>query len=802
MFKTLFNSRAFLLFVLILAFALRLHALSTPAQPYDIGTYQAWGNHLLSIGPLTFFSTIWSDYLPLPILTFALPSTLSQLLPLSFTVLFKAFNTLLELGLIFALTRATPRSLRPVTLALLLLSPATIGNTSYWGQVDALPSLTSALALLLLTRATPSSNSRFLSALLYGLAVAYKPIMLLLAPVFWLLSVQKNYFWKFPLFSGLTFFLTALPFVSRPWEVFSFLWERALDQAGTYPYLSINAWNLWTLTANPAWIPDNTSVLGLSGRTLGLALFALVTTLTLRQWYRHRLSPAHAPLVSSLILIAFYTVTTRMHERHLLFGLPFLALSLLSFPSRFRTLLYLGLNAFYVLNLYSAFSWVLNDQRWPLPPLVTSLSSWGTVLSLLFLLLHYLYPNMFLTLTQFLKRHALLTLITLLALALRLVNLGHPPAYIFDEVYHAFTAKEYLHNHVEAWEWWTTPPEGVAYEWTHPPVAKYGMVLGMLLFQESEFGYRLGSAVMGVLAIPTLYFLVRALTKNTSLALLSAFLLTIEGTHLAQSRIAMNDSYLLTFYLWALYAAVKSRWRLAGIFYGLALGSKWSALYGLLPLAFLYVRQFLPLARANPRLFVVKLLLSLRLLAIALFVYVLTFTPFILAGHTWAQWWELHRQMWYYHTNLVATHAYQSTPLQWIFSARPVWYWVNYGAGEISHIFVQGNPLILWLGLVALLLLLPLVNTYPTSLFYLLYLIFVVPWIFSPRIMFYYHYLPSAVFLLPLLSTWLITLPRKLIYVVLVLCALSLLLVSPMLYGFPLPTTYWDTFFTLFPTWK
>jgi dolichyl-phosphate-mannose--protein O-mannosyl transferase len=392
--------------------------------------------------------------------------------------------------------------------------------------------------------------------------------------------------------------------------------------------------------------------------------------------------------------------------------------------------------------------------------------------------------------------------ILVFASLLRFINLSHPQAYIFDEVYHGFTAREYLNNHVEAWEWWTKPPEGVAYEWTHPPVAKYGMVLGMLILGEGELGYRVGSAVMGVLGILGLYLFVKRLTNNNNLALLSAFLMTIEGTHIAQSRIAMNDSYMLTYYIWSLYAAVKSRWKMVAILYGLSLGSKWSALYGSVPLVLLYSYNNSFFSKQNFTHYLKHLLFAIRYVLIALAVYVLTFAPFILAGHTWAQWWELHRQMWYYHTTLVATHGYQSTPLQWIFGARPVWYWVQYGEGVISNIYVHANPLILWLGLVALILQLPLIRRFPYFLLYTLYFILFLPWVISPRIMFYYHYLPSAIFLLPILASWLLTLHKKIIYLSLFTLTLSLLFVSPMLYGYPLPVGYWDTLFKIFPTWK
>lgn len=424
-------------------------------------------------------------------------------------------------------------------------------------------------------------------------------------------------------------------------------------------------------------------------------------------------------------------------------------------------------------------------------------------------------------LTPLLFKNKYLFIILILAAALRFINLSHPADYIFDEVYHAFTAREYLHGNIDAWEWWTTPPKDVAYEWTHPPVAKYGMELGMLIFGENSFGWRFGSAVFGVLSILGLYLFIHAFVHRSDIALISAFLVSIEGLHVSQSRIAMNDIYMLCFFIWSLYAAVKMHWKSAAILYGLALASKWSALYGVVPLALIYLNQVIFSSRvlsssraclrrqAKSRdpstlvgMTIGHILKLIRLLLISLAVYILTFAPFILAGHTWAQWWELHRQMWYYHTHLVATHGYQSTPIQWIFDLRPVWYYVKYGDGSLSNIYALGNPLILWLGLVAVFMQIKKILSFKYSLFLLSYLIFTVPWFFSPRIMFFYHYLPSSVFLCVILATWMVSLPKRSMWLTILLCAISYILISPMLYGFHVSTHYWDMLFKLIPSWK
>lgn len=803
MFKKIWQSKYFFWTLIIFALAIRVYGMTTQAQPYDIGTYQAWGNHLLANGSLTFFDTIWSDYLPLPILTFAIPSYLSATFTLDFSLVFKLFNTLIELILIYLIGKNFPYpKIRNSLFIILLLSPATIANTSFWGQVDAIPSLLTLFSLITLINynsSSLSSLSSLLPSLAFGLAVAYKPIMILLAPILWVVAIKKGQWWQFPLFSSMIFFASAIPFVSNFTQIFGFLSSRIFDQAGTYPYLTINGWNLWSLVPNNTWLPDTTSVLGVSGHTFGLLLFASIVVLVFNHWRKSKFNLADSYLIASIIMLSFYTFTTRMHERHLLFGLPFLVLAALYKKS--LLIPYILYTIFYTLNLYSAFSWVINSQTWPFDPWVTSLVSWGTVLTTLTLIVVYLYPRFLSYFLSHLKSHKLLIAILFFATLLRTVNLSHPQAYIFDEVYHAFTAKEYLHNHIEAWEWWTTPPPGVAYEWTHPPVAKYGMVAGMLLFGENEFGYRLGSAVMGIISILGIYLLTSNLFKNKQIALLASLLVSIEGTHLVQSRIAMNDTYMLAFFVWSLYAAIKSRWKASALLYGLALGSKWSALYGVVPLSFIYIYQeLLPLRSIRYTLY--SILYALRILTITLITYILTFAPFILGGHTWAQWWELHRQMWYYHTHLVATHGYQSTPLQWIVGARPVWYWVEYGQGIMSNIYVHANPLILWLGLVALILQLKKVFQFPYTIIYTLYTILVLPWLFSPRIMFYYHYLPSATFLCVVLATWLYSLPVKYRFAALLLCFVSLLLISPMLYGFPMPQSYWNILFTLFPSWK
>lgn len=183
-------------------------------------------------------------------------------------------------------------------------------------------------------------------------------------------------------------------------------------------------------------------------------------------------------------------------------------------------------------------------------------------------------------------------LIIIFAVFTRFWWLDEPKNYIFDEVYHAFTAQEMLHNKKEAWEWWNSAPSGFAYEWLHPPLSKLIMVSSMQIFGENHFGWRFPSALLGVGSIILIYLLALELF-NAKTAFIAGYLATIEGLLLAQSRIAMNDIYvlfflLLAFYLFSLNLNMGTKrsseikfalWLWISISLGLAISSKWSAFF-------------------------------------------------------------------------------------------------------------------------------------------------------------------------------------------------------------------------------
>lgn len=384
-----------------------------------------------------------------------------------------------------------------------------------------------------------------------------------------------------------------------------------------------------------------------------------------------------------------------------------------------------------------------------------------------------------------------LLLIILFTTFLRLFRLDYPNKYIFDEVYHAFTAKEYLIGHKEAWEWWTKPPPGVAYEWTHPPLAKELMTLSMFLFHSQDgWAWRLPGSLLGVLSVFLVYLLAEQLLKSKSAAVISTFIFSIDGLNFVQSRVGMNDIYYVTFLLASLWLILRKKYFLSAVAFGLAISSKWAAIYFVILILYIifHQRQFKKLVFF----FIIPPL-----------VYLASYLPFFLLGHNFHQIIQLHQQMWWYHTKLKATHAYSSPWWSWPLNLYPVWYFVDYGKNTIANIFASGNPAVFWVGFASVILTgFEAVKKRSFNLLVIIlgFLTFWLPWALSPRIMFLYHFSPSVPFLSLCLGHQLNTgfaelKNRKLVIILLILLALNFLIMYPFLTGVPIPRQLVKLFF-------
>ena len=390
--------------------------------------------------------------------------------------------------------------------------------------------------------------------------------------------------------------------------------------------------------------------------------------------------------------------------------------------------------------------------------------------------------------------------VTLLAAFMRFWNLGSPRAFLFDETYYAKDAWSlwrlgYAQNWVEdankailegrySPDLQTGDPEMVV----HPEVGKWLIGAGEQVFGFDPFGWRVASAVVGTLMVLVMIRLVRRLTGSTLLGGIAGLLLCFDGMQFVLSRMALLDIFVAFFLLSAVSCLVADRdwgrarmataleagrrfgpddwgpmlrwrpWRLAaGLLFGLAIASKWSAViplagFGLLVVVWdagarraLGVRSpFLKAAVAD------GILAFGYLVVVAFLVYVSTWAGWLVHHHVyevnlarnnfgpyWGTYtehdpggffpslfqglrslWHYHADVWSFHsTGLIGSeHAYQSDPRAWLLQQRPVVASVDLGIQPgtqgctaptdstcLREVIILGTPVLWWGGVLAVL---------------------------------------------------------------------------------------------------
>lgn len=262
----------------------------------------------------------------------------------------------------------------------------------------------------------------------------------------------------------------------------------------------------------------------------------------------------------------------------------------------------------------------------------------------------------------------------------------------------------------------------------------------MVIFGENAFGWRVVQAILGIGSVFLVYEIGKFIFKDKLVGILSAAIFSLDGLVLVMNRIGMNDTYLLFFSLLSIYLFLKDKNFFSSVAFGLAIASKWSAIYSL-PIFFISH-------------FVLKKKLKLSYLSfliVPVAIYVASYGLMFKTGHTLETFVGVQKQMWWYHTNLKAEHPYTSPAWSWPILVRPIYLYNGPETnGFVSRIYAFGNPSVFWFGLFSIILSIFIsIKEKNKKLGFVIfsYLIFFVPWIASPRIMFLYHYLPSIPFL-------------------------------------------------------
>ncbi len=811
-----FKENKNILILILGAFFLRFALSLFGTLQLDQGTFISWSMNLAENGFRGFYNG-WSDYLPGYLYVLWFLGKINVALPwIPQVLLYKLPAILSDLATGYLIYKIVNKSKGQkwglIGAGIYLFNPAILANSALWGQVDSLTALTSLLAIYLLPSGPEAATGRrpssiLLSAASLAIGTLIKPQVAFILPVILFMMLKSK--WNFRkiviylTFGLLVFILGFVPFWNHS-NLIVFIYQRLGISANQYQYTSVNALNFWGLFG--FWKPDNfySQIAGY------LAVLIALIVLCIKLWKAKH--PEY--YLVSFVFAASFVFFTRMHERHLL---PLFApLAIVAIENPLFLIPYLGFSIIYVANLYYAYKWITNDFVQVFPDMILKLFSLFNVGAVVFTFysiyknLNWSWSKIILSINRFIDSKnkkeikvplpkinlsnktakIILASILVFAFVTRTFNLGSPDHEYFDEVYHAFTARVILHSDPKAWEWWNTPPEGFAYEWTHPPLAKLGMVVGMAWFGENSFGWRIPGAMLGVGSVWLVYLIGKKIFStqggpasggdDEAVGLLAAGVFSLDGLPLVLSRIGMNDSYLLFFVLLSLLLFMNGKNFWSALAFGFAIASKWSAIWAIPILFVLWMKRK---NKFQPAFFLSFLLLPF-------IIYLLTYLPMFLSGHGLDIWWGMQEQMWWYHTGLKATHPYTSLWWSWPFLVRPIYlYTSDEVGGMVSRIYAMGNPFIFWFGFISVFF--SMIYTYveknkKLGLVVFSYLIFFVPWAASPRIMFLYHYLPSIPFL-AIATAYVLRRNPKLIFVFLSASLLAFIYFYPHWAGLQIP---------------
>jgi dolichyl-phosphate-mannose--protein O-mannosyl transferase len=380
-------------------------------------------------------------------------------------------------------------------------------------------------------------------------------------------------------------------------------------------------------------------------------------------------------------------------------------------------------------------------------------------------------------------------LILLISTALRLWQLGTPAEMMFDEIYYAKDAKAIVDGRIgtEGQYRWAAGDE---VSWPHPEMGKFAISAGILLFGDRSFGWRLPAVIAGVGILICVYPLGRRLGLAPPWALLALLLAAADPLGIAQSRIATLDVFIAFWTVLCVLLTLRyvqegwqAAWLLAaGAAGGMAVATKWSGGLALVAAVLIIAASWLLQHRATRRRQaqetdrppiteavigppvvppraeavapvaaagsagsrVVAIVVALVLVPAGF--YLLSYAPYFMAGHTLADFRELHRQMVVFNVNLDATHTYASLAPTWIVDYRPVWYYFE-GTDTYRGVVAIGNPLLWWLAtasLVGVAVLALLRRSYALLPTAALVLVLYVPWFLTTRTSFLYYMTPVA----------------------------------------------------------
>ncbi len=202
------------------------------------------------------------------------------------------------------------------------VNPAVVMNSAIWGQVDAIFTL-----ILLVSLYCIYGDQLRLATVWYVIAVLFKPQALLLAPLYLYVFMNKRswkYLWQSVLIGLATFILLIVPFSIKQHPLW--IMDQYLETLGSYPYASLNAWNIFALFGGN-WAPINEKFMFVTYEVWGY-VFLIGAVIASAIIYIKRKDKEKIFYIAAFMYLAFFVTGIKMHERYMF---PVLLFTLISY---------------------------------------------------------------------------------------------------------------------------------------------------------------------------------------------------------------------------------------------------------------------------------------------------------------------------------------------------------------------------------------------------------------------------------------------------------------------------------------
>ncbi|MDR1542177.1 MAG: phospholipid carrier-dependent glycosyltransferase [Clostridiales bacterium] len=391
--------------LLAVGFIVRIAFINTSyGYETDINTFKAWASMLWEGGLGSFYSSgQFTDYPPGYMYVLYVLGGLNSALSLegeAFGILLKLpaiICDLLAIVLLYHLASTKWKRSFAILIGLAYaLNPASILDSSVWGQVDSVHTLLLAVAVWCL------AERRYARAYLsYAFAILVKPQSFILAPVFIYsffdavfiqtksnpvyddfvhetpedarkaaiesrkrMRLNRIYealrLFSYALYALLLMLLLMLPF-TEDLDISPII-ELYVETLAQYPYASVNAYNLYAFLGGN-WRPITDSFMGMNYNSWGFAFLSLTVIFSLISLYRGRGRRSSLYFVSGLLFALTFLLSVKMHERYLFPAMIFFLLAYIHKPDKRLLIFYAGYTALAFVNCADILNMLKNGNK-------------------------------------------------------------------------------------------------------------------------------------------------------------------------------------------------------------------------------------------------------------------------------------------------------------------------------------------------------------------------------------------------------------------------------------------------------